>query len=347
MIEIKNFSRKDLKGLLTEKNYPAYTAGQIFQWIYRHRREDIADMTNIASSNRRRLKEEFSCSHLPILQTQTSRDGTIKFLFGLGDRETIETVLIPEGKRNTLCVSTQVGCSRGCRFCVSGALGLSRNLSASEIVNQYLGALDTLSGGMISNIVFMGAGEPLDNLDNLIKSIAILQDPQGPGFTARKTCVSTIGVIPAIARLNRMRVRFKLSVSLHCADEKKRNDLMPATKKYPLAELIPQLRIFSRNQKMPVTFEYILIDGLNCGDTDARALIRLARKLPSKINLIPYNRSEHFPYTPPAYEDIERFENMLKRHDIPCTLRKPRGQDINAACGQLKAEFAESPRKGK
>ncbi len=345
MIDIKNFTRRELKDILAEKSYPPYTAQQIFQWMYRRRVEDIAAMSNVSGSNRRRLAEEFTCSQAPIIRKQTSKDGTMKFLIGLESEETIETVLIPEGKRNTLCVSTQVGCSRGCSFCVSGTLGLRRNLSVSEMINQYLAVRDGIRPQPITNIVFMGIGEPLDNIDNLIKTIVVLQDSHGAAFTARKTCVSTIGITEGIARLTREPLRVRLSVSLHCADEKKRIKLMPATKKYPLAGLIPHLRLFVRTKKIPVTFEYILIDKFNCGDDDARALIRLVRRLPCKINLIPYNRSEHFLHMPPSHEAIVRFQNRLKTEGITCTLRASRGADIAAACGQLKAQFKTRNKK--
>ncbi|MBN2482914.1 MAG: 23S rRNA (adenine(2503)-C(2))-methyltransferase RlmN [Candidatus Omnitrophica bacterium] len=339
MIDIKNLSREKLKALLLERGYPAYTSQQVFQWVYKNRCEDFERMTNIAQPMRVRLKKDFFCSHPVLLASQQSGDGTRKFLFELSRDTTIETVLIPEGQRNTLCVSTQVGCSRGCRFCVSGTLGLKRNLLPGEIVNQYLAVSDLLVPAKVNNVVCMGIGEPLDNLGNLIETITILQDTQGIGLTPRKICVSTIGITSRLAELNRLAIRFRLSVSLHCADQKKRDWLMPATKKYPLGELLPQLRLFAQKKDMPVTLEYILIDGINCEKEDAFKLVAIARKLSCKINVIPYNQSAYFAYRPPDPGKIRQFQSILKDHGIVCTLRTPRGQDIQAACGQLKAEF--------
>jgi 23S rRNA (adenine2503-C2)-methyltransferase len=334
--DIKNFSFQELKEYLTRKDLPSYCAKQIFSWIYKKRREDFALMTDLSKQGRLFLQKEFYFSKLELLKRETSSDGTEKFLFKLADGYSIETVLIPEGKRFTLCISTQVGCKFNCRFCFSGKRGFKRNLCVSEIINQYLSVYDLISPQKITNIVFMGVGEPLDNFYNILGSIGIFTHSAGLGVGKRRICVSTSGIVPKIKELADLKLGVKLSISLHSPDDKIRSEIMPINKKYPLGELIKAVKYFMEGEKLPVTFEYVLLRGINTSKDDAVKLHRLLKELDYKINLIPYNEA-HDDFKPPLKEEIDSFREELKKRKMTFTSRKPRGQDINAACGQLMA----------
>ena len=339
MEDIKSYTLKELEDLLREKAYPKFYAHQIFNWIYKKRVESFDLMTNLSKGAREFLKNNFYFSHLKLIERETSEDGTEKFLFELDDGHRVETVLIPEGKRVTLCVSTQVGCKFKCRFCVSGISGFKRNLRTSEIISQYLEVAKRI--GRITNIVFMGIGEPLDNFDNVVKSIEILKEPHGIYFGRRRICISTLGIIPKIEKLRELNLGVKLSISLHSPDSKVRTFLMPATKKYPLQELMKAVKAFAKYERYPITFEYIMIRNLNTKKEDALKLVKLVKGINCKINLIPYNPSPYFEWEAPSIQEIEVFKNILKKCKIFFTLRKPRGEDIKAACGQLKATFKD------
>lgn len=339
MEDIKDFGLEELKESLLNKGYPRFLARQVFSWIYGKRIEDFSLMTDISRKARKFLENNFYISGLKLLEKETSIDGTEKFLFRLRDNSTIETVLIPEGKRNTLCISTQVGCRFRCAFCVSGINGFKRNLKSSEITGQYLEVSRFKKTKPVTNIVFMGIGEPLDNFDNLVKSIGILTDPSGISLGKKRICISTVGIIPELKELIALNLGVKLSVSLHSADAFKREKLMPIAKKYPLDELIKVVKDFCRKIKVPLTFEYILIGKVNSSRQDALKLAKLTKNINCKVNIIPYNPSSYFKWLKPSSEEIEGFSDVLRKYNLLFTLRKPKGWDINAACGQLRAKF--------
>jgi 23S rRNA (adenine2503-C2)-methyltransferase len=338
--DIKDLSLEDLTHFLKHKGYPSFYAQQIFGWIYKKGIEDFNSMTDISKEARLNLCKNFYFSKLSLIKRETSQDRTEKFLFKLSDGSKIETVLIPEGKRLTLCISTQVGCKFRCKFCVSGLGGFRRNLTVSEIVNQYLELIPIIKPRKITNIVFMGIGEPLDNFDNVVKSIRILREPQGVYFGKRRICVSTVGIPSMIRKLADLNLGIKLSVSLHSADQATRAKLVPAQKKFPLTGLIKAIRVFSRKEKFPVTLEYVMIRGVNISREDALKLARLAKSINCKVNLIPYNPSSYFKWASPLQREIEEFKGILKRYHILFTLRRSRGQDIQASCGLLRGRFS-------
>ncbi len=338
MQDLKNYTLGELQDFLKIKGYPAYTARQVFEWVYAKRVQDFDLMSNLSKKTREFLKENFSILRLSLVKKEKSPDRTEKFLFKLRDDLAIEAVVIPEKARNTLCVSTQVGCKFKCLFCASGEKGFKRNLTAGEIVNQYLSVSGLKAPGKITNIVFMGIGEPLDNFENTIKSINILMDSAGINFSKRKISLSTCGLCPEIKKLAKLKLGVKLSVSLHSADNEIRNKLMPINKKYPIEELIPAIREFSKDSKDPVTFECVLIEGINTGIDDAKKLAKLLNRINAKANLIPYNGASS-ELKAPDKETVDIFSQELKRRGVFFTLRKSRGQDINAACGQLRAEY--------
>jgi 23S rRNA (adenine2503-C2)-methyltransferase len=342
-IDIKEFTHDELLNFLVKHGFARYASAQIFDWIYHKRVEDFLRMSNISKALRAFLAEEFYFSRITLKSKKTSKDNTIKFLFELDDLSLIETVFIPEAKRNTLCISTQVGCKFRCTFCSSGLEGFKRNLSCSEIVNQFLFVQDFLRSQKITNIVFMGVGEPLDNFDNLIKAARIFLDHKGIYLGKRKICVSTAGVAPAIKKLADLKLGLRLSVSLHSADDRIRSRCMPINRMYNLDSLMKALRYFVRIHKFGVTFEYILIKGLNSSPEDARKLADLVKNIECKINLIPYNASPQFSWQPPTKEEIDLFTRVLKDRGLFFTLRKSRGRDIEAACGQLRSAWSRSP----
>ncbi|MCK9615059.1 MAG: 23S rRNA (adenine(2503)-C(2))-methyltransferase RlmN [Candidatus Omnitrophica bacterium] len=333
--DVKNYTLSELKSALSEKGVVSYCACQIFNWIYAKRIENFDLMTDVSKETKSLLLENFYFSKLKILKRETSLDKTEKFLFELNDGASIESVFIPEGNRFTLCLSSQVGCKYSCKFCLSGSRGLKRNLTAGEIVNQYL-AVSDLSNNPITNMVFMGIGEPLDNFEMIVKAIRIFTEHKGLDFGKRRISISTCGIIPQIQQLSKLKLGVKLSVSLHSADCEIRSKIMPVNRKYPLGELMKALKSFSESEKYPVTFEYALFGSLNTSKLDAQKLIRLLRGMNCKINLIPYNASQGA-FRQPTLSEVEDFCNELEKAGLFYTLRKSRGQDIRASCGQLYA----------
>lgn len=337
MKDIKNYTFEELQEILSQNSRPRFFSSQILNWIYKKRIEDFSLMTDISKENRIFLADNFYFSKLRLLKREVSLDKTEKFLFELKDKNSIETVVISEKSRHTLCLSTQVGCKYKCSFCASGESGFERNLEPSEIVNQYLETTSLISPRDITNFVFMGIGEPLDNFDNTIKAIKILVSPEGLNFAKRKITLSTCGLVPAIEKLAKLKLGLKLSISLHSSDDAIRNKIMPVNRKYPLAKLITAVKKYSSLQRYPVTFEYVMIKGINTSIKDAKDLARLLNPIKCKLNLIPYNGSSQM--EAPSGQDIATFKAELSKRGIFSTLRKPKGQDINAACGQLKAIF--------
>ena len=323
---------------------PAYRATQIYEAVYRGRAADLAEIRALPAA----LRESLSARHpfgLPeIARRFESLDGARRYLLRLADGRTVETVLMPEDGRDTICISSQVGCPLDCKFCMTALLGLERNLTAGEIVGQVL-ALERDNRLVRSltprrlNIVMMGQGEPLLNLDNVIKATRILLDPSGFALSARRITVSTVGIVPKIAELGREPVRPKLAVSLNASTEEARRELMPITRKYHLTDLMEACRAYPLRPWERLTFEYVLLGGVNDSDADARRVAKLLAHLNAKVNLIALNPGPEIPYRTPDPARVASFQDIVRR-SLPCYVRKPRGLDIYAACGQLKSSGA-------
>jgi 23S rRNA (adenine2503-C2)-methyltransferase len=327
----------DLRDVLGP-DQPAYRAKQLYDALYRGRAPRIDQVSTLPAG----LKEHLTASYDIGLPRQAARydsiDGTRRYLLELADARTVETVLMPEGERNTVCISSQVGCPVNCRFCLTALMGLERNLTPGEIVGQVLFVLqqNSLSADMNAlNIVMMGQGEPLLNLDAVLKATRLLVDKDGVGFAERRITVSTSGILPKIEELARAPVRPKLAISLNASTEEQRRDLMPITKKYHLRDLIDVCRRYPLRAWEKLTFEYVLLAGVNDTDADARRVARMLSNINCKVNLIALNPGPGIPYNTPSPERVAGFQNIVRR-SIPCFVRKPRGRDVYAACGQLK-----------
>ncbi len=310
---------------------------QICQWIYRHGADTFAQMTNLSKNDRAMLQRAAAFAKPEIVERRIASDGTEKYLFQMDDGHCVEGVMIPDGNRRTLCISTQVGCGMHCRFCSTGRNGLARNLRVSEIVGQVLAVQTTHpEGGSLSHIVLMGMGEPLANYDATVQAIRILLDPWGFDFSARKITLSTCGLVPAIQRLAGEGLGINLAVSLNAADDATRSLLMPVNEKYPLAELMKTLRRFPLPDRRRLTCEYVLIAKVNDSREDAVRLAQLLRGIACKINLIPLNPVPGSRYEAPSRDRIEAFQNRLLEEKYTALLRESRGAEIAAACGQLR-----------
>jgi 23S rRNA (adenine2503-C2)-methyltransferase len=340
---IKDLSTEKLKAWLEHRGEPPYRAEQIRRWLFQKRVLAFSEMTNLSAGLRQALGEGFTIGRLRTLRRSQSADGTVKFLFGLGDGASIESVLIPDGKRLTLCISSQVGCGLGCVFCATALMGLKRNLRASEIVDQILEASRTLNAGQrITNVVMMGMGEPLANYQQVLKALEIMTDAgSGLGISPRRITVSTVGLVPRIRRLME-ETTVNLAVSLHATTDDLRSQMMPINRKYPLAELIECCRTLPLPNRRRITFEYVLLRGVNDTPEDAARLAKLLSGLRCKINLIPFNPHPGSPFQRPSREEVERFQGALQARGYQVNVREPRGDDIQAACGQLQGEFQPS-----
>jgi 23S rRNA (adenine2503-C2)-methyltransferase len=342
---------EDLKDTLADLGQPAFRAKQIMEWTYQREKrvESWEGMKNLPSSLKASLAEKHPLRMPEVITVSGSKDTTRKLLLRLHDGELIETVLIPaspalygeESDRRTLCVSSQVGCAYGCKFCASGLDGWKRHLSADEIVSQVLLA-EKISGERINNLVFMGMGEPMANYTNFMQAVGILNAPWGVGLGARKMTVSTSGLVPRIRDLADQLLQIRLAISLHGASDDVRSQIMPVNKKYPVAELMDACSYYSERKKQMITFEYILIEGVNDAPSEARLLAERARGLRAKINLIPYNTVEGLPWKRPSEEAQEEFLRILRDRGIAATIRREKGHDIDAACGQLRRRMATS-----
>ncbi len=319
--------------------------GQVWQWIYHWGVRDFAAMTNLAKDYRALLADSFQISLPEMVSRQVSADGTRKYLMRIAGGHEVETVYIPEADRGTLCISSQVGCALDCAFCSTAQQGLQRNLTAAEIVSQVWFAIRTLVDELgkerpISNVVFMGMGEPLANYNQVITAIRLLQDDLGFGLSKRRVTVSTSGLVPFMDRLS-ADVDTALAVSLHAPNDALRNELVPINRKYPIADLIAACgRYTQRDRKMHIVYEYVMLDGVNDSDDNARELARLLRHMPAKVNLIPFNPFPQTRFRRSSPERIEAFANILRRNKLMVTTRRTRGDDIDAACGQLVGRVA-------
>ena len=344
MNDFKSISREELSQRLRDLGEPAYRAEQILQWVYEKQAESFEKMSNLPAALRQKLAAAFEFNAVHALKTRNATDTTEKFLFQLRDHSLIETVVIPatpgltsSSDRHTVCVSTQVGCAYGCKFCASGLEGVKRHLTAAEIVDQVL-QVQKLSGEKVNNIVVMGMGEPLANYDNLMRALRIINAPWGLGIGARKITVSTVGLVPRIKQLADDPMQLRLAVSLHGATDEVREKIMPVNKKYPLKELLAACDYYVNTKKRMLTFEYILIDGVNDSLEQAHKLGAIAKRLRAKVNLIPYNPVEGLPWKRPDRDRCKMFQHTLQSHGVTSTLRIEKGTDINAACGQLRLQ---------
>ncbi len=343
-IDLKNLSRKEIADLIVEQGLSPYRGRQIFSWLYRPGITGFDQMTDIAKKVRESLADHFYFSSLQIAGKETSSDGSVKYVFRLADGYIIESVLIPEEKRQTLCISSQVGCAMGCVFCLTGTMGFTRNLTPAEITGQIIAVQEDILDNPapeISNLVFMGMGEPLANLDNLVKSLEILKDELGLNYSDRRITVSTCGIPEKIRELGK-RIRVNLAVSLHAADNQTRSRLMPVNRTHPIEEVLAACRDYPLPKRKRVMFEYALIKGVNDSDDDARRLAGLLRGIPCKINLIRCNESPDLSSVPgfgrfqaSTSERTAAFQQILRDAHYGVFLRASRGSDISAACGQL------------
>ena len=378
MTDIKATTLEELQAQFKSWGEPTYRVTQLLDWVYKRRARSWDEMSNLSKSLREKLKATYTLTTLELVRKQGSRDTTQKFLWKLSDGSFIESVLIPANPalygeasdRHTLCISTQVGCAYGCKFCASGLEGWKRNLKPEEIVDQILAVerwnvtsafaekekggkgaeepqstvspltpqpkTEEASDRVVNNIVVMGMGEPLANYDNLLKALKILNAPWGAGIGARKITISTSGLAPQIRKLADEPLQFRLAISLHGATDEVRQRIMPVNKKYPLQELTSACEYYQEKKGRMITFEYILIAGINDGMDQTKPLAQLTHRLHAKVNLIPYNKVEGLPWERPSEEVQEKFLAALEQQKATATLRREKGHDIDAACGQLR-----------
>jgi 23S rRNA (adenine2503-C2)-methyltransferase len=334
---LKSLTKEGLLRFIEEIGLPRFRAGQLIHWIYQKYTSDIADITVLSKELRSTLAGLAYISDLKPARKLTSSDGTEKFLFSLEDGETIESVLIPDEDRLTLCISSQVGCAMGCRFCLTGKLGLIRNLKSFEIVDQVIAVSRLILPRKITNIVLMGMGEPLANLDEVAE--ALWRITEYMGIAKRRITLSTAGLVPGIALLAQKAPEVNLAVSLNASTDQERDELMPVNKRYPLRALLDACRRFPLGPRRKITFEYVLIGGMNDSVEDAGRLVKLVRGLKCKINLIPLNPHAASGLKRPSDEAVLEFQKVLAAGGIIALIRESKGQDILAACGQLRADY--------
>lgn len=344
--DLKNFSTDQLVDYVESLGQPAFRGRQIMAWLYRPEITDFSQMTDLAKVFRSALAENAYISRFEKVNTEYSSDGCVKFAFTLEDGNVIESVLIPEEERNTLCISSQVGCAMGCAFCLTGTMGFVRNLTPSEIVNQVCAVRDFLliqdpaeriGPDRVTNLVYMGMGEPLNNLDNVLTSLSILTEPKGLDLAARKITVSTCGIVPKLRKLGE-NSPVNLAISLHAVDDETRDKLMPVNRRHNIDALLQACRDYPMPKRKRIMFEYVLLAGVNDSDKHARLLAKKLRKIPCKINLLPYNECDALPYQSPTRERTLAFQKILMEAHYSVFIRSSRGSDISAACGQLAAE---------
>jgi 23S rRNA (adenine2503-C2)-methyltransferase len=325
--------------MVRELGQPRFRGEQIWRWIHGKGARSFDEMTNLGAALRAELAEKATIGTLEVAEIQTSKDGTRKLRLETRDGKSIESVLIPDGDKTTQCISSQVGCALDCQFCATAKLGLTRHLDAGEIVDQVYRARALLAevepGRRITNIVYMGMGEPLHNYDNVIRSLRILTDDKGAGLSQRRITVSTVGLVPKIAKLGEEDVRPNLAVSLNASSNEIRDRIMPVNKKFPIEKLLDTIRAYPLEHRRRVTFEYVLLAGVTDSLDDAARLAKLLRGIRCKVNIIPWNPHPGSDFRRPEDGAIERFQNECKRLGLPTYLRTPRGDDIDAACGQL------------
>ncbi|MCL5005401.1 MAG: 23S rRNA (adenine(2503)-C(2))-methyltransferase RlmN [Acidobacteria bacterium] len=336
--------KSDLRELAALCEEPQFRGAQLFRNIYARRQRDFAECTELPARFRHLLSSRYRVDYPAIKARIASRDGAVRYLLSLHDGENVETVFMPDEGRLTLCVSSQVGCAVNCHFCFTALLGVKRNLEAGEILGQVMAvtAAQRIPPATPFNVVFMGMGEPLLNLAPVMKAVRILADRDGMAIPLRRITISTAGIVPKIREMARETVRPKLAISLNASTEEQRTALMPLNRKYPLSELLQACREFPLGSRERLTFEYVLLDGINDTDSDAQRVAALLGGIRSKVNLIPYNAGPDLPYRPSPLRRVLAFQKILQDHHIPAFIRISRGQDIMAACGQLRLAGMES-----
>lgn len=345
-VNLLDFDRKGLAAFFVEMGDKPFRATQILKWIYQEDVTDFDQMTNLSKSLRAYLNENCTITAPEILIEQVASDGTRKWVVEMGLGNRIESVFIPEDNRGTLCVSSQIGCALACTFCSTAKQGFNRNLSVAEIIGQLYVAQKRLgSEKRITNVVMMGMGEPLLNFDNVVTAMNLMMDDFTFGLSKRRVTVSTSGIVPAMHRLNQA-CDVSMAVSLHAANDELRDELVPINQKYPLSELMDACRAYAKQgPRKHITFEYVMLDGVNDSVKDARMLIKLLKNVPSKVNLIPFNPFPNSNYLCSSAETITRFKDILYKAGIVTTIRKTRGDDIDAACGQLVGKVKDKSRR--
>jgi 23S rRNA (adenine2503-C2)-methyltransferase len=338
-VDLKSLSPSELEDFISSFGKECYRSLQVLRWLYQKGVHSIDEMTNLSKKFRQDLSEVSYISALLPLHVEQAKDGTKKFLFQLKDGNRIESVLIPNKKRLTLCLSTQVGCALGCRFCLTGKMGWKRDLTVSEILNQILAVRETLTDKTcITNIVLMGMGEPLINYKNTLKAIELMTNPDAFKFSSRRVTLSTAGLLPELEQLSKERISFRLAISLNASDEETRSYLMPINRRYPLRKVLEACRNFPLRPRTRLTFEYVLVEGFNDSPQDAKRLLRILKGIPSKVNLIPLNEAHRISFKRPSEEKIKRFQEILMKGGLTAIIRASKGTEISAACGQLQAK---------
>lgn len=349
-INLKELNKEGIIAFVKKHGLPAYRARQLLHWIYEKKAQSIEEITELSKELRKEISETAYISNLKLLDRLVSGDGTEKFLFELEDGQTIESVLIPDKDRQTICISSQVGCAMGCGFCLTGKIGIKRNLKAYEIIDQIISVRRLISKTCphipppargedrgVTNIVFMGMGEPLLNFDEVVDALHRITELLG--FSKRRITVSTCGIAPKITDLFKKAPHVKLAISLNAATNKVRDLLMPINKKYPIEVLLNACRTVPLSPRDKITFEYVMVDGINDSPSDAKSLVKILKTIPSMVNLIPFNPYEGSKFKRPSEEKVLAFQKILSDSNILAFIRKSKGQNIFAACGQLKAKY--------
>ncbi|GAB6100689.1 23S rRNA (adenine(2503)-C(2))-methyltransferase RlmN [Halanaerocella petrolearia] len=337
-IELIGQNLVELKKLMSELDQASFRAKQLFSWLYDKKVTSFSDMSNLAKDLRKQLQNKTELNRLDVVASQESEDGTEKYLFKLEDGKRIESVYLPiEDKRHSLCISTQVGCAMGCEFCATGLHGLTRNLTAGEIINQIL-TVEEIKGVRITNVVFMGMGEPLANYEQVLKAVKLMNHNQGLNIGMRKITLSTCGLVPEIKKLAREELQLTLAISLHAPNNELRSEMMPVNDRYPVEELIEACQYYIDQTNRRITFEYALVEGVNDSVAEAKELADLLAGMLAHVNLIPINQVDETGYTNPDEQRIREFKAELDKKGIPVSTRAERGADIDAACGQLQAK---------
>lgn len=343
-----SFSRAALEKLLVEEfDMPRFRAQQIFSWVYRRRIENFSEMTDLSQEAREVLARQFHFRLPKIVERKISLDGTRKYLFEVGEGALIESVMIKQPNRMTLCVSSQVGCAMGCTFCRTATMKLKRHLQTDEIIGQVMAVIDDARnfGDSFQNMVFMGMGEPLHNLENVATAAEILTEPKGLNLAGKRITVSTSGLVPQISALGQSKAQVNLAISLNATTDDIRDSIMPINKRYPLAQLLECLHAYPLKPRRTITIEYVMLSGVNDSIEDLRRLPKLLHKLRCKVNLIPYNTNADLGFASPKHDWVYHWQRELLRHGIETTVRWSKGQDIDAACGQLATASAAAKKK--
>ena len=335
MKNIKDYNLERLKQELKKIGEKPFRAEQIFKWLYDEKVQAFDEMTNLSLELREKLKNNYTICNFNILKKQESKDGTIKYLFDVLDGNAIETVLMKYHHGNSICVSSQIGCKMGCKFCASTGINFVRNLSSGEIVEQII-RVEQDTGERVSNVVLMGIGEPLDNYENVVNAIRLINHPKGLNIGARHISISTSGLVPNIYQLAEDNIHCTLSISLHATDNKKRSSMMPVNNTYPIEELLQACKDYIAKTNRRISFEYALAKDNNDNLEDAKQLVKLLKGMLCHVNLIPINKIENGKFDKSSNENIMKFRDYLNEHGIVATIRRELGSDIDAACGQLR-----------